>query len=176
MIWGYGFGSGRDERGVQAGYGPFRTARILDKNPKFNTILEEVSSDLRGKMLSASNPRDFDEAIETAYDKVAYDPRVKWWGPAFFTKYLYFLGRAIDRHNCPLILDKKVVESLGNVSQRFARVEGQGLRPWTEGYMRYLWNMREWTGQVGCLADDIECFLYEQSAKKQSRTCRGKRE
>jgi hypothetical protein len=59
-------------------------------------------------MLSASNPMDFDEATRTAYDRFAYDPTVKWWGPAFFTKYVHFLGRGIDRHSCPLIPVERV--------------------------------------------------------------------
>lgn len=40
-----------------------------------------------------------------------FKPLIKWWGPNFFTKYLYFAGAGNLEHRC-LIVDKRVLATL----------------------------------------------------------------
>jgi hypothetical protein len=140
MIWGYG-----GDRA--AAYGPWRTAQMMTSED-FNKTLKEASDIIRiGK-------------IGEAYDRFV-SGKVKWCRASFFTKYFYFLGRAVG-NTFPLILDSKVDGAL-------KQVVGKSFLSGREGYMEYLGLMSEWARGLGCAPDDIECFLYEQSASQHAR-------
>jgi len=163
MIWGYS----------EAGYGPKRTSSIISANKNFfKRKLRDASSQFRSDFGKQAD----DNAIATLYDSLA---QVTHWGSAFFTKYMYFLGRGIDNQNCPLILDTKVASSLDGMPQvkiqdlarvqrrKDGRIEYVGR--YREGYMKYLNQMRSWARELSCHPDDIECFLYESG--KESKRC-----
>ncbi len=95
MIWGFA----GDCETTDAGYGPWRAAQMMTSKD-FDETLKKTSDLIRsGK-------------IGEAYDK--FDSAgIKWCGPAFFTKYFYFLGRAVGT-DYPLILDRRVAQALGS--------------------------------------------------------------
>jgi hypothetical protein len=151
MIWGF----------AQAGYGPYRTKRVTCSNDDLWRKLERVSHFLRSRQ------------IAEAYDRLD----VKFYGPAFFTKYMYFFGRAVDSSNYPIILDTMVCRSLDshNALDKFATVarrkaDNQITYVYRDSakYGQYTRKMREWARGLNCNADDIECFLYDLS-KSQSK-------
>jgi hypothetical protein len=154
MIWGFG----GDREDTIDNRGPWRTQQITrNANPDFNEILKYASDVM------------LEGRIGEAYDLFK---KVKWCGPAFFTKYLYFLGRGADKCRYPLILDTKVAKWLETLLgkdklRQFVRVErnkkqeiSSVLRGVGEEYEKYLDLMREWARKLGCAPDDIECFLY----------------
>jgi hypothetical protein len=147
MIWG--FGGDRE-----AGYGPWRTSRMM-ASEEFRETLNCTSN----LVLAGS--------IGEAYDKFKIDG----CGPAFFTKYFYFLGRAVNVNTCPLILDAMVARSLEillgkNELRRYARVVRNEkkvivyIHRVREKYLMYLELIRGWAQKLECAPDDLECFLY----------------
>lgn len=73
MLWGYG----------PVGYGPFRTRRILDRPEATSELLEVARQAQQHGGLAA-----FQLIAQRRRDGV---PFLKWLGPAFGTKYIYFL-------------------------------------------------------------------------------------
>jgi hypothetical protein len=69
MVWGYG----------RTGYGPFRTARVLEENAEAGAILQEAARQVR----SNGGP--------AAFSWLA-DHRLRGLGVSFATKFLYFCG------------------------------------------------------------------------------------
>ena len=116
------------------------------------------------------------ELIQANKLQEAYDTfRVKGCGPAFFTKFFYFIGRALDIRPLPLILDTQVAKYLelmciqeGWRLDDFVKVNrNEGNRIIStgrnvKGYLRYVHSMNSWANQLGCNADDIELFMYKQ--------------
>jgi len=99
-------------------------------------------------------------------------------GPAFFTKFFYFIGRALDIKPLPLILDTQVAKYLELICIQEGwklddfvavsrddknRISSTGRN--VEGYLRYIHSMNSWANQLGCNADDVELFMYMQRDK-----------
>jgi hypothetical protein len=151
MIWGYG-----GDR--EAGYGPWRTAQMMTSDEFMGTLKETSDRLLDGK-------------IGEAYDRFVRG-KVKQCRTPFFTKYFYFLGRVVGgdiySDTYPLILDSRVNEALKSrefVGKNFLVYSRSG----RDLYLEYLHFMGEWARRLGCASDDIECFLYEQSASYHQR-------
>jgi hypothetical protein len=87
MLWGYG----------TTGYGAYRTRVMLD-SPAHTTVLCDVRDHLRAGHLGATY---------TLLIK-----RTHMCGPAFGTKFLYFLGWGMRIEPRPLILDSLVAQAL----------------------------------------------------------------
>ena len=137
MIWGY---ADTDNRGL------WRTKEML-RSPGLDNALERTAHFLR------------ENRMDKAYDSFR-QATVRYCGPAFSTKYLYFLGQAIDERSYPLILDSRVRESL-----ELPELLGKGkLRGYAiaiprhetktnvnlerDEYLAYLNLMRQWAGKL----------------------------
>jgi hypothetical protein len=144
MLWGYG----------EVGYGPWRTREMLEDRRLPRTLQATFALLGEGRLLEAY--RQFD---------------VTRCGPAFFSKFFYFVGLGRRLDPCPLILDSRVAQSLGLLL-------GDGLRTFAsvtrgedgsvayvdrfaEGYERYVRTMNDWARQLGCRPDSIELLLFD---------------
>jgi hypothetical protein len=141
MAWGFG----------TIGYGPWRTSRMLDPavNPTATERLSEVAVELKA------------DGSLAAYRRLARQSRLKWLGPAFGTKFLYFCPQAKNGRRA-LILDRLVAGWLD-------RHAGVTLNPawWTVStYDRYLDVMHEWGDRLGLPPGTIEerIFVAQASA------------
>jgi hypothetical protein len=82
---------------------------------------------------------------------------IKYLGPAFFTKFLYFAGGGEPDHPC-LILDARVAKSLHTIGWTSLNTRG----PWpTKTYLRYLGLMSRWAGEHNVAPDELERTLYK---------------
>ncbi|MFD3538682.1 hypothetical protein ACFWUQ_04185 [Streptomyces sp. NPDC058662] len=93
LVASYVWGQGR------TGYGPHRLRAVLAE-PNLSDVLARAGTALRS------------EGAVEAYRLLS--GAVRGWGPAFFTKYLYFLSVATDAPGTPraLILDQRVARVL----------------------------------------------------------------
>ena len=147
MLWGYG----------TVGYGPYRTAKMLACSDSLD-------------MLHATLILLQDGRTAAAYERF----RLPMCGPAFFTKFFYFVGLGCDSAHAPLILDSVVANALESELRvdirRLARVtrDGSGrvsaVGRDADGYMRYLELLHTWADQLQCRPDSIELFLFTWQA------------
>jgi hypothetical protein len=136
MVWGQGM----------TGYGPWRTARILND-----------TSDAKDRLARVARHLAQDGALE-AYRRFGGDCRLRWLGPAFGTKYLYFCPQGPG--SPALILDRLVAQWLTNNTQRTVRAG-----PWSPStYRRYLELVGSWATALDVAADEVEwCMFQAQS-------------
>ncbi len=88
-VWGYGV----------VGYGPSRLRRVL-KNAEDGQALTRAVTEL------GSDARNEDSGAVRAYRVLSGKGHIAYFGPAFFTKFLYFAGQAVQVDGQkPLILD-----------------------------------------------------------------------
>lgn len=100
MVWGYG----------PVGYGPFRTARVLQENADAGDRLAAVARVAR------------DSGGMAAFEHIANRP-LRYLGVAFGTKYLYFCSVAHEHRAGPaLILDAVVCRWLADDARKAAPV------------------------------------------------------
>jgi hypothetical protein len=131
MAWGYG----------NVGYGPWRTTRILD--PGVNPTAGQRLAESAAELLSAGPL--------AAYRHLGGKGRLRWLGPAFGTKYLYFCPQP-DAQRPALILDRPVARWLAD----HIGIELDPV-PWApDTYARYLDLMREWADALGVAPDVVE--------------------
>jgi hypothetical protein len=132
MIWGYG----------RVGYGPFRAKRTLE-TPAAASILQETASLLK------------DDGPLAAYSHLGNTRRIKGFGPAFGTKYLYFCPQP-SKDPQALILDQLVSTWL----REHTDVKLNPV-PWSDRtYQRYLSTMHEWAAEVNLRPDVLEQCIF----------------
>lgn len=139
MIWGHG----------SSGYGPFRTARILTgtADPDGEPISPDVVEKLTRSVDIAQNG-----GAVSGYRYLNNDGRITWLGPAFFTKWLYFVtarGNPTSPHAAP-VLDALVIEWM----RRHAHVRIRAGR--TADYAAYLDLLTAWGTATGHTPVDVE--------------------
>lgn len=140
MIWGHG----------SSNYGPYRTACVLtgSKAPKSTSVSDDVVDKLSESVTVARELG----AVEGYRYLNNRGGKMSGLGPAFFTKWLYFItarGQAGARAAAP-VLDALVLEWL----RRSADVR---LRPGrTDDYARYLALLEEWGAPYGKTAVEVE--------------------
>jgi len=145
MLWGYGL----------RGYGPFRVARMLD-TPNLDQILCQSSEECYYGMFLM------------AYDSL--NSGVKNLGPAFATKFLYFLSKSLTHAIKPLIFDSVVVATLRQfewpdwVPNYLAR--GTTPLPTSRAYGQYLILLHNWASAIGCRPDQLEYFLWKRNMSR----------
>jgi hypothetical protein len=143
-IWGQG----------DLGYGPARFDRIIDNTPRVRliTVVDEAVNRLRG-----CGPL-------SAYDYLRGDAHrcaVPYWGPAFFTKFLYFADTASGPWKA-LILDQRVAREVADLSRmpHFVNRAGKARR-WTAfRYGVYLAWMAQTSAQYKVQPDLLEYALF----------------
>lgn len=134
MMWGYG----------TVGYGAYRTRKILGMPNAESTIGRAANLVATGR-------------LRAAYESF----KVKTCGPAFFTKFFYFVGLGTNPPRpLPVILDSVVANSLErlglDISQFVATTRDAA------GYLRYVETMDAWATALRCRADQIEMWLFTQ--------------
>jgi hypothetical protein len=144
MIWGFG----------TVGYGRWRVKQMFTVRGRdgrrvdtLKTHLERITEHLhKGRLLEA-------------YEQVD----ICRCGPAFFTKYFYFVGLACKVQPLPLILDALVANSLKQFSSLYfnpiARY-GLGKSRSSLGYIAYVCDMNAWALDGGFSPDQLEMFLF----------------
>lgn len=141
LAWGAGT-SGRNMRR--------RMKSVRADAPGFAILLREAGAAAR------TDPR---AAYELMYP--ARRTAIRFLGPAFFTKFLYFAGAGEPDHPS-LILDARVAAAL---STRCGR-DGLRYGGWkSETYEAYCALLGRWSEQHGVRADVIEHRLFDLSAK-----------
>lgn len=82
---------------------------------------------------------------------------IRYLGPSFFTKFLYFAGRGAPDHPC-LILDRRVATTL---RERCGWTSLHPTGPWpAETYERYCGLLARWSQESGRAPDEIELRLF----------------
>ncbi|MFJ9039086.1 hypothetical protein ACIRF8_21130 [Streptomyces sp. NPDC102406] len=124
----------------------------------------------RARIFQESTPQDIDARLETvlgvlrekgaveAYYAFNNDHRIKFLGPAFFTKLLYFAGHVQPTGQWrPLILDSIVAKTIRAINPD-EKWRGSG---WTTpDYARYLTIVHDQARQAGVLPDQVEAALF----------------
>ena len=141
MVWGFG----------PTNYGAWRTKEIL----RVNTRPYEV-------LLACARSVTTRGGIE-GYRYLANEGRLKGFGPAFATKYLFFcsVGQFGER---ALVLDRLVADWL-------ARNTGFVIDPtrWsTKNYEKYLEQMRKWSHSLDLSPEQLEALIFEDERRRKS--------
>lgn len=140
MIWGYG----------TAGYGPYRTERVLREDPMALDHLFEVAR------ISHDPERGGVAAFEhVAKQRQGSSTYLKYLGPAFGTKFLYFL--TADGAFPTPVMDALV--------RRWFRdnTDEQLITAWwdAESYKKYVGHLDDWATELGGLRrDDVELLIF----------------
>jgi hypothetical protein len=136
MVWGYG----------RVGYGPWRTRRVLHATP-----------DAAASLATAARIVATDGGL-AAYEALSGSLRLRYLGPAFGTKFLYFVPHRSD--SSALILDRLVARWLNrNID---ARINALYWAPAT--YRYYVALLSEWARQLDVTPDTIEERIFVASA------------
>lgn len=149
MIWGYG----------PVGYGPFRTRRVLN------------GKDASSRLLAVAQIAQTDGGLR-AFEHVVRERKrdreyLKFLGPAFGTKYLYFLTAAMPAVETTPVMDAVV--------ERWFRknVTGSAVSvfQWqAESYASFLGHLREWSRTLtgsetkSLELDDVEYLIFASGA------------
>ena len=146
MAWGYG---------TAVGYGPWRTRRVLMDTPDAARRLAAVAQTLaEGSALSA-------------YSRLcnAGDCHLRWLGPAFGTKFLYFCQPIRPDEQKALILDNLVATWLRRATQLNLN------SGWSaQTYHKYLDHMHSWADSLGCMPEELEyCIFRTMSQERKSQ-------
>ena len=147
MVWGYG----------TRGFGPFRTSQMLGDPGALHMIQMAINGIAAGQILNV-------------YEQF----RLRFCGPAFFTKFFYFIGLGCAVNPLPLIFDSRVANSfrvlvadMGLNFSDFAVVQqdAQGqivaVSRYPEGYVHFVNLVNHWAHELGCRSDSIELFLFD---------------
>lgn len=160
MIWGYGL----------VGYGPYRTERVLTRD---STARDEEAI---AQLVEIANIAQSTGGV-AAFDHVATRRRegtnyLKYLGPAFGTKLLYFLTKASNVQTTP-VLDSVVH---GWLQQHAPEVGSFSLSWWdTSSYKRYVDLLHSWKTGLSSLvgypidADDLEFLMFSDARGQAQR-------
>ncbi len=90
---------------------------------------------------------------------------IRWLGPSFFTKFLYFAGGGAPSHPC-LILDRIVATALCEHCG-WASLHRTG--PWSaETYQCYCTLLTRWAQAAHCAPDELERTLFDGEPMERS--------
>lgn len=159
MVWGYG----------QVGYGPYRTERVLTTSPDAIGSLIEVAQIAQDPMrggLEAFRHIQSERKKPGGY--------LKYLGPAFGTKYLYFLTKASDEVDTTPVMDALVAKWFRQYAESIA---GFNLSWWdSKSYERYLHALGTWAREINDAhprsapldLDDIELLIFSTTREGSS--------
>ncbi|MEV5693044.1 hypothetical protein [Micromonospora globbae] len=129
MAWGWG----------RKGFGPTRLRWILDGNSRWKAL---PRTETRRRLATAVDTLDRHGAV-AAYGYLAGDERIPGFGPAFFTKFLYFADRAAGGQGCSLILDARLAWQMRGFWRRRVAEPYTANGPSPD----WLWRGPVWTGR-----------------------------
>lgn len=140
MIWGHG----------TSGYGPYRTARVLtaDSSPRN----ARVSPGVRSRLGESVEVAQEGGPVEGYRFLNNHPGKVGGLGPAFFTKWLYFVTARGDAGSATAapVLDALVIAWLASHG-------GPSLRAgYTDDYARYVETLRSWGAPHGLAPANVE--------------------
>lgn len=143
MIWGHEapLGSRRDRRG------PWKVAKMFGD-------LESARQALRSVEIGSETQLRRSYGLQRDLERC---------GPSFFTKHLYFLGKANRIREYPVIFDDRAASGLvklnGPQNRLLSMVRISAVTK-VDAYMRYWTYVHEQAARVDCEADQIEYFLF----------------
>jgi hypothetical protein len=135
MAWGYG----RSPRG------PWRVNEMLSESDSIERIQRAIKRTRTDGALAG---------YKALSDK--QDAKLRWLGPSFGTKLLYFGGYARLDSTRPLILDQLVGRALDQY-EIYLHYNGWDV----DDYEAYLSIAQEVAKESGCEPDDVECWLFQ---------------
>lgn len=153
MMWGFGAPDGS----TAPGYGAFRVKKM------FSNYAETV------RQVEVCELHIANEDYKEAY---GISKNISYLGPNFFTKYLYFYSKSIDKDGCLLIYDDRVAEGLVELFQKNKIAEGLvkiSTSTKFDDYQKYVNTLHAWAETIDCEADQIEYFLFQKLYKKETK-------
>ena len=154
MMWGYG----------NTGYGPWRTSKML-KSCGIKQALPDACSQIIAGDWQAAN------------DNCAV---IRFCDTPYFTKFLYFVGRAQKTETMPLILDSFVYDELHRCAEAEELMETVAwhkrnpkgfvgtlrVRKRTKSYALYVKVLNSWARRLKVKPDQLEYFLFDANGKR----------
>ena len=146
MIWGHG----------RVPYGPFRTRRIMSQSG-----FTEHLADLTRVVLSDGGVAAYRHVWRRRWDGPTRDTGyLKYLGPSFGTKYLYFLTRAHHADQLTPVLDEVVHRWFRTNAIEVDLRLGQWGYP--SRYQTYVEILTQWGASLEIAADDVEHLIFVQ--------------
>lgn len=147
MVWGYG----------RVGYGPSRVARMLAE-PRFLDDLAELTR----VTLEEGGVAGYQRVRDARYGEPRDRGFLKHLGPAFGTKYIYFLTKAqpVEGQVAPVLDSVVRMWFRKNVDAEAANVEIGAGWGYAERYATYVETMQAWAKKLGIAADDVERLIF----------------
>lgn len=145
MLWGYG----------KVGYGPYRTRRVLNEDSAVSELLEVArKAQCKGGLA----------AFQHIADKRKSGPYLKWLGPSFGTKYIYFLTAMMDNGTVETtpVMDAVVQRWFGHHAKDHSlRVDFWHVK----SYETYLCFLKGWAKELPSdgstlKVDDVEYLIF----------------
>lgn len=144
MIWGHG----------PVPYGPYRTQRIMEQS-QFSDHLAEVTE----ATLYRGGIAGYRTVYEHRWLGEHRDPGyLKWLGPAFGTKYLYFLTRAHRPGEITPVLDDVVRRWFRAYVPQINVEIGDWEHP--DRYQAFVETVQEWGAELGIPSDEVEHLIF----------------
>jgi len=144
MIWGHGFSM----HGRADNRGPWKVNKMLANFDNSIEILENSKKHLlKNDLISAH--LEFNDMERCRVN--------------FFSKYLYFLGRALEMKNYPLIFDARVAKSIGQLNVNNIRLfEILDIQPKQDAlsFVNYVNEIHKLAHELNLPAENIEYFLF----------------
>ena len=143
--------------GGPGGYGPYRARRILTNGT--GNAGGAAEDAVRERLLEASEMVR-DDAAE-AFRYLNNEGKIKFLGPAFFTKWLAFssMSEAVDGGNVAPILDKRVRDWIAHNTKGDARISLRTTS--TQDYRRYLDLLDAWGAPSGRTRAQVELAIFD---------------
>lgn len=144
--------------GGPGGYGPYRARRILTAGT--NTAGGTAETEIRERLIKAGEIVQGGNPVE-AFRFMNNDGKIKYLGPAFFTKWLAFssMSGSIEGKNVAPILDKRVRDW---IFQNTKGTDQISLRTTsTAHYQRYLDLLDAWGGPYGRSRAQVELAIFD---------------
>ena len=150
MIWGHEApaNSKRDSRG------PWKVEKMVNSLKDAPGLLDSLKVD------SHDNIRTAYESLKKAVDRC---------GPNFFSKHLYFLGKATGVKSYPLIFDDRVALGVARLAindPSCTNLVTIHAKAKSHAYLAYLDLAHQQAERIKCQPDQIEYFLFEQGSGK----------
>lgn len=158
MIWGYGM----------VGYGPYRTQRMLNHgsdDAEYSALAQLVEVAQIAQQTQDGGLRAFEHIAEARSGGRSY---LKYLGPAFGTKFIYFLTKASPEVATAPVLDSVVA---GWIQRNAPEVERLRISSWcTNSYKHYAETLQKWaedlprtTAGRQLEVDDVELLIFQDA-------------